>query len=334
MTWEITDLPLKLKYEWKIARNASTFKHNLLITIKSNEYIGQGEIAPNIRYGETAENIKEQFTSLKLFLSQAENLHPEEFALLLKKQAIAKSLKNGLETAFVHLYCAVHKVAISTLLNIKPALQETFTSYTLPIMPANEIGAFIEQHALTRFQSLKIKVNNETAIDLVQETLLHYKGPVRIDGNETWNSELEVMDFLDRIEKDRVEFIEQPLPEKCIEEYKKLKKISPLPILLDESVTDNPDFEDITSLCHGINMKMMKAGGYYNGLYILQEAQKHDLQTMIGCMIETTLGIFSAIHLSNGINYLDLDGFFVIDNDPFNLVSEKKGGLIINKEIF
>jgi len=334
MNWELTDLPLTLKYEWKIARNASSFKHNLLITTTSMDHKGQGEIAPNIRYGETVDLIKNQFQDLKPFLLQTANLHPEEFASLLKKQPVAKALKNGLETAFVHLYCTINQITITKLLNVEAPALETYTSYTLPIMPVEEVGAFIDEHDLTRFQSLKIKVSKDTALDLVKETLLHYEGPVRIDGNETWNNELEVMDFLDSIAINRVEFIEQPLPEKCLSEYKRLKKISPVPILLDESITDNPDFEELNTLCHGINMKMMKAGGYYNGLYILKEAQKYDLQTMIGCMIETTLGIFSAIHLSNGINYLDLDGFFVIDNDPFNLVIEKKGGLIINKEIF
>ena len=332
--WDITDLPLTLKYEWKIARNASSFKHNLLVNISSKGFQGQGEIAPNVRYGETADLIKNEFQQLKSSLSQIEGIHPEEFALWVKKQAIAKSLKNGLETAYVHLYCTIHKLSICELLGIKPYSAITTTSYTLPIMPAEDIGEFIAQHNLTRFDSLKIKVNKETAEDLVRETLLHYEGPVRIDGNETWNNEIEVLQFLEKTKLDRVEFLEQPLPEKCISEYKRLKSIAPIPILLDESITDSPDFENITPLCHGINMKMMKAGGYYNGLHILQDAQKHELKTMIGCMIETTLGIFSAIHLSNGINYLDLDGFFVIDNDPFNLILEKEGKLIINKELF
>jgi L-Ala-D/L-Glu epimerase len=334
ITWEITDLPLTLKYEWKIARNASSAKHNLLITIKKDNYVGRGEIAPNVRYGENPDLIKAQFHALNARLVDREHEHPEEFALWLKKQAIAKSLKNGLETAFVHLYCTINNLSIANLLNIQAPEELITTSYTLPIMPASDIGEFIETHNLTRFDSLKIKVNRETASDLVQETLLHYKGPVRIDGNETWINEKEVLSFLDNTSLERVEFLEQPLPENCLSEYKKLKQIAPIPILLDESITDNPNFEELTPQCHGINMKMMKAGGYYNGLHILQEAQKHELKTMIGCMIETTLGIFSAIHLSNGINYLDLDGFFVIDNDPFNLILEKEGKLIINKGLF
>lgn len=334
ITWKIADLHLNLLYEWKIARNSSSSKHNLLITICSDEYIGQGEVAPNIRYGESATLLHKQFSEIKSILVRNSKLSPIEFSSFIHSLPIANALKNGIETAYVHLHCHQHHIPVFQLLGIEAPDQEVYTSYTLPIMPVNEIGAFIAQHRLARFKSLKIKVNKETAIDLVKETLQCYDGPVRIDGNETWTNESEVMHFFEMVNTDRIEFMEQPLPEKCVIEYKKLKKISPIPIILDESITDNPNFDSLAEQCHGINMKMMKAGGYYNGLSILREAQKHDLLTMIGCMIETTLGIFSAINLSNRINYLDLDGFFVVENDPFTLVKEENGGLIVNKEIF
>jgi L-Ala-D/L-Glu epimerase len=335
ITWEIADLHLKLLYEWKIARNSSSSKHNLLITIRSDDNsIGQGEVAPNIRYGESAELLHKQFSEIRPILVRNSKLSPIEFSSFIHGLPIANALKNGLETAYIHLYCQEHKVSVAHLLAISAPDNQVYTSYTLPIMPAEQIGEFIEQHALSRFKSLKIKVNKETAVELVRETLLHYKGPVRIDGNETWANESEVLEFFDQVSSDRIEFMEQPLPEKCTIAYKKLKKISPIPIVLDESITDNPNFDLLAEQCHGINMKMMKAGGYYNGLAILREAQQYDLLTMIGCMIETTLGIYSAINLSNRINYLDLDGFFVIENDPFTLVKEENGGLSVNKEIF
>ncbi|MBC7487873.1 MAG: dipeptide epimerase [Cytophagaceae bacterium] len=334
ITWEITDLHLKLLYEWKIARNSSSSKHNLLITISSDDSIGQGEVAPNVRYGESAALLHKQFSEIRPMLLRNSHLLPIEFSSFLHSLPIANALKNGLETAYVHLYCHQHHMPVFNLLGIEAPDAQIYTSYTLPIMPPKQIGDFIAQHDLTRFKSLKIKVNKETAVDLVVETLKHYSGPLRIDGNETWTNEIEVMHFFETVSTDRIEFMEQPLPEKSVIEYRKLKKISPIPIILDESITDNPNFDLLAEQCNGVNMKMMKAGGYYNGLAILKEARKYDLSTMIGCMIETTLGIFSAINLSNRINYLDLDGFFVIENDPFTLVKEENGGLIVNKEIF
>ncbi|HSZ72546.1 MAG TPA: enolase C-terminal domain-like protein [Cytophagaceae bacterium] len=334
VTWEIADLRLNLLYEWKIARNTSSSKHNLLIRIQQGEHNGLGEVAPNVRYGETPELLHKQFSEITPVLLRNSTLSPIDFASFIKKLPIANALKNGIETAYIHMHCQTMKLSVPQLLGIPQPDEQVYTSYTLPIMPVEQINSFITAHRLQRFKSLKIKVNKETAIDMVKETLLHYEGPVRIDGNETWTEESEVLYFMEAISSDRIEFMEQPLPERCVNEYKKLKKISPIPIILDESITDNPNFDLLSELCHGINMKMMKAGGYYNSLAILQGAQKYDLQTMIGCMIETTLGIFSAINLSNRINYLDLDGFFVIEDDPFTLVKEENGGLIVNKEIF
>jgi L-alanine-DL-glutamate epimerase-like enolase superfamily enzyme len=108
-----------------------------------------------------------------------------------------------------------------------------------------------------------------------------------------------------------------------------LKKQSPFELIADESVTNHIDIEEIALQFHGVNMKLMKAGGYFKGIKILQDAKKQGLKTMIGCMVETSLGIFSAINLCNDINYIDLDGHFLIENEPFNMVSEKNGRLFI-----
>ncbi|MFN5885479.1 MAG: dipeptide epimerase, partial [Bacteroidota bacterium] len=75
------------------------------------------------------------------------------------------------------------------------------------------------------------------------------------------------------------------------------------------------------------NMKLMKAGGYLNGLYLLKEARRHGMKTMVGCMVETSLGISSAMQLCNNINIVDLDGFLIIKDEPFNLVKEEAGKL-------
>jgi len=73
----------------------------------------------------------------------------------------------------------------------------------------------------------------------------------------------------------------------------------------------------------------MKAGGYLNGLRILNEAVKHGMHTMVGCMVETSLGISSAFHLCAGIEFADLDGFLIVKNEPFKLVKEHDGILMI-----
>jgi L-alanine-DL-glutamate epimerase-like enolase superfamily enzyme len=74
-------------------------------------------------------------------------------------------------------------------------------------------------------------------------------------------------------------------------------------------------------------MKLMKAGGYINGLRLLNEAVKHNMHTMVGCMIETSLGISSAMNVCAGVKFIDLDGFLIIKDEPFGIIEENKGQL-------
>ncbi len=119
------------------------------------------------------------------------------------------------------------------------------------------------------------------------------------------------------------------MPARKATEYQFLKKNSLYPVFADESVTDQPDFSSLRHQFHGINMKLMKAGGYLNGLRILQETQKQGLLPMIGCMVETSLGIWSAMQLCAGIRYADLDGFLILKDEPLGLVKEQDGNLIL-----
>ena len=71
----------------------------------------------------------------------------------------------------------------------------------------------------------------------------------------------------------------------------------------------------------------MKAGGYLKGIEILKSAKDNSLKTMVGCMVETSIGISSAMHLCEGVNYIDLDGFLIIKEEPFNNIKEQNGQL-------
>ena len=96
-------------------------------------------------------------------------------------------------------------------------------------------------------------------------------------------------------------------------------------IMADESVLDQPDMDVLQKQFGGINMKLMKAGGYINGLRIISEAKRRNLKTMIGCMVETSLGINSAWSLAAETDYADLDGYLVVSNEPFGLLKEEEG---------
>lgn len=325
MQWTIEEKRLPLRFTWKISRNSSDEKINLFIKVSDNNLDAYGEVAPNIRYGETLENIKEQFSDFqKKYNNDISDLN--EFEQFLDSLNLFHSLRFGIESAYIHLICKKQNITPAQYFNLEMPTQIS-TSFSVPIVEISVIKDFIKE--LKRFDSLKIKVNSETGLSMVKEVAKYTNQKLRIDGNEAWNNVDELVKFIEEVKDLNIEFLEQPMPSKLIEEYKYLKPLCPFDLIADESIEDKGNFFELKQQFHGVNMKLMKAGGYLNGLKIINEAKKNNLKIMIGCMIETSLGIYSAYNLSKDADYLDLDGFLIIKDDPFNMLQEKDGLLFL-----
>jgi L-Ala-D/L-Glu epimerase len=322
MLWNIEELHLPLRFSWKIARGSTDFKTNFYVKAQENEQIGIGEVAPNIRYGESVELVHSQFSKLA-FPEKILNL--ATFNEWIESQEVCNALRFGLESAFIHLLCGQQQVSVPQLLHI-PEPKPIATAFSLPIMAIDELEAFYENFDLQRFNFLKIKTTQENALESIAHVAkLSGNKPLMVDANEAWTDVESLLVLLENLKKYNILFIEQPMPSSHTQAYEHLKKHAPFKIMADESVTQTADFEQIAKQFHGVNMKLMKAGGYQNGLHILKETRKHGLKTMLGCMVETSVGIGSAINLSANVNYVDLDSFLYLKADPMNWVEEKKG---------
>lgn len=325
MEWRIKKIKLELKYIWKISRNASEFKENFIIEFEQDGIIGLGEVAPNIRYNENPDIIESAFTSfLHRIKGPIEDI--KELMGFLDKDYMPNALRFGIESAFIHWYCLKNEINIQDYLGVnKP--EKVATCYTLPIMEAEDVASFYREYDLARFKHLKVKINDASGLEMLDALQKVSEQPLMVDANEAWKDVSQLIDFLPNLNKYPILFIEQPMPAHMVEEYVYLKRRSPFPIMADESVLDNPDMVALEKQFHGINMKLMKAGGYLNGLRILNEARKRKMLTMVGCMVETTLGIHSAWNLCADVNYADLDGCLIVANEPFNLLKEENGYL-------
>lgn len=332
--WECQRLQLPLKYTWKISRNASNEKNNLLALLHIDGKTYAGEAAPNIRYEETIELIETQFLIFSkawdISLLQDEN----RYNALLDEMHLCQSLRFALESAYVHARCDKDNTFFERYTGLALHAGPLATSYTLPIMDPGQIQEFIKTHNLTRFDSLKIKTSKEESKDLIKTAHRYFEKSIRVDANEAWEDPDLLIKEMEELKSLPLEFMEQPFASDQKDAYKYLKKYSKIPIIADESITFDPNLKEIKELFHGVNMKLMKAGGYREGARILLEAKRLGLKIMVGCMVETTLGIRSGMWISGNSDYIDLDGSFVIDNEPFKLVSENLGRLVIHTSKF
>lgn len=329
MKWKIEELELPLKFSWALSRGATDKKTNFLVSVDRDGIIGRGEVAFNVRYGETKDAILLEFTRFKESL-QGELDTLSDLNNFMQDLELSSSLRCGIEMAFVDLLSKMSDETIEKLLGLQ-VIQSVKTSFSLPVLAPEKIGDFFNEYNLSRFESLKIKLAGDGQdLDRLKSVFALSKQKVRLDANEGFEHSRDVLALLDQLPIERVEFIEQPMSSSKVEEYKMLRQSSPVPVILDESITDTRVTQVLAEQCHGINVKLMKSGGYLRAMAQIREAKSLGLKVMIGCMVETSLGITAAMRLCKGIDFIDLDGFMFLKNDPFSLAFEEKGRIIRN----
>ena len=151
---------------------------------------------------------------------------------------------------------------------------------------------------------------------------------IRVDANEGWNLETAV-EMCKWLADQNVEYVEQPLLAENIAETAELKKRSPIPLFADENCIIPENIPEIAHAFDGINIKLMKCGSMLKAKEMIEMARELDLSIMLGCMIESSIGITAAAHLSPLVDHADLDGHLLIDNDPYIGVRIEDGRVVI-----
>lgn len=322
----IEKIHLDLKVNWKLSRNQTTFKENFIVHLEASDGHFRSEIAPNIRYGETIDNISKEFESyiVAVDIKKIDSINALNDSL----QSIKlHALRFGLESVFLSYLAKQENKTLSQFLAL-PSPRKVSTSFSMPIIPVQEIEEYLRP--INRFQSLKIKVNAETGADMLREIRKHTGAKLRVDANEGWNNFEEFLKFEKSLDGMNIELVEQPFPSSMREEYKELKKITPYKLLADESIEDVGDFGELSKQFHAVNIKLMKTGSLTKARDLLIDAKKYGLESMMGCMIETTIGISYGMLFSGMVEYVDLDGFLLVKNEPFHLVNEAEGQLTLS----
>lgn len=204
--------------------------------------------------------------------------------------------------------------------------RQTETDITIPFLAENVLlERWIAYGAGKGFSCFKLKVSGNPEEDkkvllIVCRSLKEKRGDdftLRLDGNQGYTVKAfrEIVNFVVKADC-HVDCFEQPLPKADYKGLKQIKKHSPLPIILDETIFTAEDLERAISedLCHGVNIKIAKSG-ISESLRIYNMARKHGLKLMIGCMTETIVGLSAGISLAvgtGGFDYIDLDSIWFL----------------------
>jgi L-alanine-DL-glutamate epimerase-like enolase superfamily enzyme len=105
----------------------------------------------------------------------------------------------------------------------------------------------------------------------------------------------------------------------------------PVPVIADESAVDARDVPRLAGCVSGVNVKLAKCGGIRRALEMIHVARAHGMLVMLGCMVETSLGIAAAAQVSGLVDFVDLDGAMLLADDPFAGLVYEKGRILLSE---
>ena len=313
---------LQLKHPFKIARRA-TDAYRQVISVEVDG--GIGETAPARFYGETVETVT-------LALETIASALPNNLDAIHDVMAIVETTLGGNYAAKSAIDMALHDrlgkklgVPLYKLWGLNP--QNTpYTSFTIGL-DEPEVMAEKTRNA-EAYPILKVKLGTSRDIEIIETLRSVTDKPIYVDANTAWTPK-EAVRKIHELAKYGVELIEQPTKPDDLVGLKFVRENSELPIIADESVKRASDIPALVGCVDGINIKLVKCGGLLEAHRMVHVARTHGLLIMIGCMIESSLGITAAAHLTPLVDYADLDGNLLITNDPYTGVSLDKGKLIL-----
>ena len=202
------------------------------------------------------------------------------------------------------------------------------TSYTIGIDTVE--GTADRTRRATGYEVLKIKVGGPGDVERLRAVRAETSVRLRIDGNEGWDLDT-ARELTPELIALGVEFVEQPFPAQDLDAFRAYRELEPrLPVLIDEGCRDLRSVAPIATYADGIVIKLSKCGGIREALRMIHAARALDLQVMLGCMIESELGIAQAAQLGSLADHIDLDGHLLISSRPFTGLGLEDGRLVLS----
>ena len=312
MNLDYTTYRIICSHPFGISRSTHTYYDIVYIYIPDGEYIGRGEAAPSVRYDESTNQI---ITHLKSIDNIDNNLNLEEGAFWCKKNSNGiSSLEAALSTAWLDLWTKKNNRRISTYFNSGKNM--LYTSFTIAIGDLDLIPKKIEEAKSYNILKIKLGINEQHDKNIIKLIRKETDKIIRVDANEGWDLDTGKK-MCKWLADHNVEFVEQPFKAQNLGDTAKLRDVSPLPLIADENSIKSSNIPDIAHAFDGINIKLMKCGSLFEAKKMIDLARKYDMKIMLGCMVESSIGITAMSNLSPQVDFADLDGNLLIDNDPY-----------------
>ncbi|MES2622118.1 MAG: dipeptide epimerase, partial [Bacteroidota bacterium] len=320
---------LQFKYPFKIAHGLRTQTDVVYVKLEHEGFTAWGEAALPPYLPETQKSVVE---FLSAFCKSVLTNSIDGWFEKLQSESENMSAKAALDMALWHMKSQVENTSIVELLGINEK-KFPISTYTIGVSSLNEMKLKVEEADKHSFKVFKIKLNGENDEQMITDFREISDKPFAVDVNQGWDDVNEANDKIEWLKEQGCLFVEQPLHKDEWDEMKLLITKSCLPLYADESCQRISDLERVAEGFNGVNIKLMKCGGITEAYQMILKARALGLNVLIGCMSESSVGCTAAANLSPLADYADLDGPYLISNDPFKGMEVKEGRIQINQLI-
>lgn len=188
-----------------------------------------------------------------------------------------------------------------------------------------------------RFRVLKLKLGSgDLGLDLALVSVARRIAPeaeLILDVNGGWDP-TEAPMMIVKLMESRPALVEQPFHHRHgLEAWERLREELPEnapPVYADESAQDATDIPLLAPYVGGVNVKLLKCGSFDGAVAMIATAREHGIGVLLGCMVESSLGVTAAAHLAPWSDWIDLDGHFYLAQDDYTgLEYDDEGRLVM-----
>jgi L-alanine-DL-glutamate epimerase-like enolase superfamily enzyme len=307
-------LELRTKHPFIIARGGQSDYRTVWVRLTDADGIeGWGEAAATKFYGETADTV------LSALTVYATAMPADPFALE-EAERNWETLLRGNPATRVALSTAQHDLAAKRagvpLYRFwgLDAARAPRSSFTIGIDTPEKMQAKVAEAA--EYPILKVKLGTDRDATILHTIRDATDREIRVDANCAWSAR-QALAMLPVLEEFGVTVLEQPVAPTDYDGFLEIRRRATIPLIADESCRVATDIPPLVGRVDGINIKLAKCGSLREALRMIAVARTHQMQVMLGCMIESSIGITAAAHLAPLVDMVDLDGAALLANDPF-----------------
>ena len=323
MQTSVKTVEVHTRRTFAIARSSADAFERVILEIEAGSVTGRGEAAPTSYYGQDAGVVARA-------LEDVEVGDPWDIeGTLALNDGLPPSALAALDNALHDLAAKRLGVPVYRLLGL--AKPEPVSAYTLGI--ADRETTIADAERLREYPILKVKVGGWKDVETLRAVREASAADLWVDANEAFSPD-EATGVVSELKEIGVRMIEQPVRVSAGPEVLAMvtEAASPVPVMADESSLTARDVPALAGCVSGVNVKLAKCGGIRNALKMIHTARAHGMLVMLGCMVETSLGISAAAHISGLVDFVDLDGAMLLADDPFSGPTYADGRILLSEE--